>query len=78
MRFEEKKKETLEYYGPPLSSQPHSWLVICPSKKTHTFFSISEDRSYKRSIQELGNALIRAYAQEWLVLEEFDSSDCYL
>ncbi|KAH0632453.1 hypothetical protein KY284_035239 [Solanum tuberosum] len=78
MKLEEKKKENLEYYGPPLSSQPHPWLVICPSRKTQTFFSISEDRSYIRSIPELGNALIRAYAQEWLVLEDFDSSDCYL
>ncbi|WMV44583.1 hypothetical protein MTR67_037968 [Solanum verrucosum] len=78
MRLEEKKKENLEYYGPPLSSQPHPWLVICPSRKTQTFFSISEDQSYIRSIPELGNALIRAYAQEWLVLEDFDSSNCYL
>uniref|UniRef100_M1D9G8 KIB1-4 beta-propeller domain-containing protein n=1 Tax=Solanum tuberosum TaxID=4113 RepID=M1D9G8_SOLTU len=79
MRLEEKKKENSEYDGPPLSSvQPYPWFVICPPRKTQTFFNISEDRSYKRSIHELCNAIIRASAQEWLVLEDFDSTDCYL
>ncbi|KAG5628832.1 hypothetical protein H5410_000549 [Solanum commersonii] len=74
MKVEEKKND-----GPPLSSQPYPWLVICPlRKKPQTFFSISEDRSYKRSIHEFCNAIIRASAQEWLVLEDFDSTDCYL
>ncbi|KAG5628848.1 hypothetical protein H5410_000565 [Solanum commersonii] len=74
MKVEEKKND-----GPPLSSQPCPWLVICPlRKKPQTFFSLSEDRSYKRSIHEFCSAIIRASAQEWLVLEDFDSTDCYL
>ncbi|KAG5584206.1 hypothetical protein H5410_044640 [Solanum commersonii] len=73
MRSEENKNQKS-----PLPLQPHPWLVICPSGKTQTFFSISEDRCYERSIHELGNTTIRASAQEWLVLEDFDSTDCYL
>lgn len=77
-RFEEKKDEKLEYHGPSLSSKSHPWLVRCFPRKTQTFFSISEDRCYERSIHELGNTIICACAQEWLVLEDFDSIDCYL
>ncbi|KAH0634724.1 hypothetical protein KY284_037510 [Solanum tuberosum] len=73
MRSEENKNQKS-----PLPLQPHPWLVICPSGKTQTFFSISEDRCYERSIHEFGNTTIRASAQEWLVLEDFDSTDCYL
>ncbi|KAH0632488.1 hypothetical protein KY284_035274 [Solanum tuberosum] len=73
MRSKENKNEKS-----PLPLQPHPWLVICPSGKTQTFFSISEDRCYERSIHELGNTTIRASAQEWLVLEDFDSTDCFL
>ncbi|KAG5570311.1 hypothetical protein H5410_060077 [Solanum commersonii] len=32
MRLEE-KKENMEYYGPPLSSQPHTWLNVISNNK---------------------------------------------
>uniref|UniRef100_M1E011 Guanine-nucleotide binding protein n=1 Tax=Solanum tuberosum TaxID=4113 RepID=M1E011_SOLTU len=56
----------------------HTLGLLYVRQEKHTFFNISEDRSYKRSIHELCNAIIRASAQEWLVLEDFDSTDCYL
>ncbi|CAN4117162.1 unnamed protein product [Withania somnifera] len=63
-----------------IRTNPHPWLVIFHGQKLqkHTFFSITENRSYETSIPELQNVIIRAYAHEWLVLEDIYSTDCCL
>lgn len=55
---------------PPFSAQAEPWFVIFhgDEMQNQTFFSISEDRYYKRSISELQKKKICAYAREWLVL----------
>uniref|UniRef100_M0ZS33 KIB1-4 beta-propeller domain-containing protein n=1 Tax=Solanum tuberosum TaxID=4113 RepID=M0ZS33_SOLTU len=69
----------MESAQPPYSAQ-HPWLVICfgGELENQTFFSVSEDRYYMRHIPELKEKIIRAYADEWLLLESIYSSDCYL
>jgi len=80
MRLEEYKNEESKYSLPPDFAQPHPWLVICHGNnmQKQTFFSISEDRYYVYTIPELQNKRICAYADEWLVLLDFESRDCCL
>ncbi|KAH0632411.1 hypothetical protein KY290_035835 [Solanum tuberosum] len=77
MELEEKKKE--KYGQPPYSAQ-HPWLLICHGDVMHkqTFFSVSENRYYMKSIPELKEKTLSAYADEWLVLQSINSNDCYL
>ncbi|KAG5579596.1 hypothetical protein H5410_050223 [Solanum commersonii] len=82
MKLEENKKENyVESVQPPYSAQ-HPWLLICHGDmmRRQTFFSVSENRYYMKSIPELKEKIICAYADEWLVLESIYSysSDCYL
>jgi len=64
---------------PPYSAQ-HPWLLICHGDVMHkqTFFSVSENRYYMKSIPELKEKTLSAYADEWLVLQSINSNDCYL
>uniref|UniRef100_M0ZSA9 KIB1-4 beta-propeller domain-containing protein n=1 Tax=Solanum tuberosum TaxID=4113 RepID=M0ZSA9_SOLTU len=77
MELEENKKE--KYGQPPYSAQ-HPWLLICHGDVMHkqTFFSVSENRYYIKSIPELKEKTLSAYADEWLVLQSINSNDCYL
>ncbi|PHU06319.1 hypothetical protein BC332_22808 [Capsicum chinense] len=57
------------------------WLVIHhgDNKQEQTFCNILENKSYVTSIPELRNKKICACCRdEWLVLRDFDSGDCYL
>ncbi|KAM3303879.1 hypothetical protein P3S67_014910 [Capsicum chacoense] len=65
---------------PPLSAQAEPWFVIFhgDEMQNHTFFSISEDRYYTRSIPELQTKKICAYAREWLVLFDYYTRDYHL
>ncbi|KAK4731167.1 hypothetical protein R3W88_024155 [Solanum pinnatisectum] len=83
MELEEYKKEKYaESHRPPFSveQQQHPWLVMCDGDvlEKQTFFSVSKNQYYMRRIPELKEKIIRAYADEWLVLESLHSSDCYL
>lgn len=63
--LEEDKKE----YGRFLfSTQPHPWLFILHGENLQkkTFFSISENQYYVRTIPELRYTNICAYAQGWM------------
>ncbi|WMV44541.1 hypothetical protein MTR67_037926 [Solanum verrucosum] len=64
---------------PPYSAQ-HPWLLICHGDvmQKQTFFSVSENRYYMKSIPELKEKTLSAYADEWLVLQSISSNDCYL
>ncbi|KAK4730785.1 hypothetical protein R3W88_023773 [Solanum pinnatisectum] len=64
---------------PPYSAQ-HPWLLICHGDvmQKQTFFSVSENRYYIKSISELKEKILCAYADEWLVLQSIYSNDCYL
>ncbi|OIT00398.1 PREDICTED: uncharacterized protein LOC109228925 isoform X2 [Nicotiana attenuata] len=78
MKGERKKRMMLEESRLPFSAFP--WLLICHGecRENQTFFSISEARYYDRSIPELQNKMICAYAQDWLVLFDVEYCDCYL
>ncbi|KAH0632814.1 hypothetical protein KY284_035600 [Solanum tuberosum] len=88
MELEEYKKEKYaESYRPPFSieqveqqQQQHPWLVMCDGDvlEKQTFFSVSKNQYYMRRIPELKEKIIRAYVDEWLVLESLYSSDGYL
>lgn len=82
MELEEFNKEKYgESDRPPFYiQQQHPWLVMCDGDVRHkqTFFSVSQNQYYLRRIPELKEKLIRAHADEWLVLQSIYSSECYL
>ena len=77
MELEENKKE--KYGQPPYFAQ-YPWLLIChgDDMQRQTYFSVSENRYYMKSIPKLKEKIIHAYVDEWFVLQNINSNDCYL
>lgn len=72
------KKIMLSY--PPTDPQSYPWLVICDGKdkERQTFFSISKNYFYTRTIPEMRNKLIHTSTNGWLVLKDLDSNNLCL
>lgn len=65
---------------PPTDPQSYPWLVICDGKdkERQTFFSISKNYFYTRTIPEMRNKLIYTSTNGWLVLRDLDSNNLCL
>ena len=65
---------------PPTDPQSYPWLVICDGKdkERQTFFSISKNYFYTRTIPEMRNKLIYTSTNGWLVLKDLDSNNLCL
>ena len=72
------KRLMLSY--PPTDPQSYPWLVICDGKdkERQTFFSISKNYFYTRTIPEMRNKLIYTSTNGWLVLKDLDSNNLCL
>ena len=73
MELEENKKE--KYGQPPYFAQ-YPWLLIChgDDMQRQTYFSVSENRYYMKSIPKLKEKIIHAYVDEWFVLQNINSN----
>lgn len=60
---------------PPSTNPPQPWLLISHgnSNHGHVFYSLSEDRSYVRSIPQLRNKHICTSSHGWMVLRDLDN-----
>ena len=77
---EPSKEKQLMLSYPPTDPQSYPWLVICDGKdkERQTFFSISKNYFYTRTIPEMRNKLIYASTNGWLVLKDLDSNNLCL
>lgn len=83
MKATEKAKEERMYLRPPPvchAQQTQPWLLMCHGRdlQRHTFYNISEDRYYTRTIPELKNKRIWASFYGWLLADDCDIDDSFL
>lgn len=80
-RQELSDEKQLMLHNPPTVLQPYPWLLISDGKdqERQTFFSISEDRFYTRTIPEMRNkVIIYTCNNGWLVLRDLNSMNVCL
>ena len=82
MESTDKEDELMHHLRRPLienSQKTYPWLVISHGKKNQmlTFYNVSEDRYYKRTIPDMRNKHLLGIHYGWLVLDDYTKDDTW-